>query len=488
MSSPRSPSPVLEDTITLGTDLLFFIIERVLDPSAGRSRGPGARSKPLEAVARPSAPDLRRHHPQAPGKRLASSTGTTFGAPEETLISEMSANPVLITIFPAAIKDFLHAAPTRSAPTWPWAWTSWPRRDYGEVIGGGQRFTIRAPGTEIQEHKLPRDAYQWYIDLRKFGSCPPLRIPPGRGADRFLDVRHQAHPGTIPFRACSKRIYPLSPFARADLAPGHLRLRQEPGRQRGHASAAGREGPPLHGRPAAPMSSCSTPAASSDRRAGSRAAFRLALDIKRKRGARVVVAGCYAERYRPSSPRRHPGSTHWLGVADYDKIADAALGGAFRPGRRTYLYDHRPPGPCRRPPAGLSQGVRGLFPRVFLLRDPLIKGPYRSRPASSILEEARRLAGAGIKEINLISQDTTYYGRATGAAATPWPPCCGAWPKSRTWPGSASSMPTRGISDALLEAMAHPSLPLPGHPLSTCRLPGPPRHEAGHGRPPAPSA
>ena len=80
---------------------------------------------------------------------------------------------------------------------------------FGELIGGGQR--IHDPELlvrRIKEHNLPREAYEWYIDLRRYGSCPHSGF--GLGLERTLswlcNIKHIRE--AIPFPRLLYRIYP----------------------------------------------------------------------------------------------------------------------------------------------------------------------------------------------------------------------------------------------------------------------------------------
>ena len=80
---------------------------------------------------------------------------------------------------------------------------------YGEIIGGGQRIhDLELLERRIREHNLPREAYQWYIDLRKYGSCPHSGF--GLGVERVVSwmcgIKHIRE--TIPFPRLLYRIYP----------------------------------------------------------------------------------------------------------------------------------------------------------------------------------------------------------------------------------------------------------------------------------------
>jgi ribosomal protein S12 methylthiotransferase len=132
-------------------------------------------------------------------------------------------------------------------------------------------------------------------------------------------------------------------------------------------------------------------------------------------GQRLAVVGCYVVRDRERLKRLFPEVDLWLGVGAFDRIADAARGGSFREPSRTFLYDHR-----HRRLLSTSPGTayikisEGCSHRCSFCAIPLIKGRYRSRTVSSIAAEARAMALLGVKEINIISHDTTFFGRDRG--------------------------------------------------------------------------
>jgi ribosomal protein S12 methylthiotransferase len=141
-----------------------------------------------------------------------------------------------------------------------------------------------------------------------------------------------------------------------------------------------------------------------------------ALSLKKKSGSqRIVVAGCYSERYEPTLRERYPDIDAWLGVKDFDKIVKVVEGKGFSASDRTYLYSHKTPRAISTPASWAYLKIsEGCSHQCAFCSIPLIKGAYRSRPTSSIVEEARHLVSGGVREINLISQDTTYFGRDKG--------------------------------------------------------------------------
>jgi len=97
--------------------------------------------------------------------------GGDFGGPDETALSEAYDRPLMVHRYPAAVKAF-YMKPIRSAPTW----RSGRRaraRGYGEIIGGGERLAdLDLLLERIKEHNLPQEAFEWYLDLRRYGSVP----------------------------------------------------------------------------------------------------------------------------------------------------------------------------------------------------------------------------------------------------------------------------------------------------------------------------
>jgi asparaginyl-tRNA synthetase len=209
MVEPEVAFARLEDVVDLGQDLILFIMERVLAKRRAELETLERDPKPLEAIRKPF-PRLT-YTEAVPILREKGSTiewGGDFGAPEETIISELYASPVAVTHFPTAIKAF-YMQPAPENPDVVLGVDFLASEGYGEVIGGGQR--IHDPDLlerRIAEHGLPREAYQWYIDLRKYGSVPHSGF--GMGLERMVSwicgIKHIRE--TIPFPRLLYRIYP----------------------------------------------------------------------------------------------------------------------------------------------------------------------------------------------------------------------------------------------------------------------------------------
>ncbi len=144
-----------------------------------------------------------------------------------------------------------------------------------------------------------------------------------------------------------------------------------------------------------------------------RSALREAIALKRKqKGKKVIAVGCYIERYLDSLKEKYPEIDAWLGVNDYDKIVQIVEGKPFQKSGGSFLYDHTSPRHLQTPPVWTYVKIsEGCSHQCSFCAIPLIKGSYHSRSISSILKETEELLSQGVKEINLISQDTTYFGR-----------------------------------------------------------------------------
>jgi ribosomal protein S12 methylthiotransferase len=141
-----------------------------------------------------------------------------------------------------------------------------------------------------------------------------------------------------------------------------------------------------------------------------------ALETKQKgKSQRVIAVGCYVERSRQELQQAFPEIDAWMGTRDFDKIVHAVEGHPYESSARCYLYDHQTPRLVSTPTAWAYVKIsEGCSHHCSYCAIPLIKGPYRSRSVSSIKKECSSLVSQGIREINLVSQDSTYYGRDKG--------------------------------------------------------------------------
>ena len=209
MVEPEIAYATLEDLIDLAEALIISVVARVLDR---RQRELTAVGRDTSALERVQTPLPRITYDEAAqilrDKGLPFTWGTDFGGTDETVLSEHFDRPVAIHHYPSAVKAFyMQPDPERSdlslsvdvlAP-----------EGYGEIIGGGQRLDdydllLR----RIKEHNLPQEAFEWYLDLRRYGTVPHAGF--GMGIERVVGwicgLEHVRE--TIPYPRMLNRLYP----------------------------------------------------------------------------------------------------------------------------------------------------------------------------------------------------------------------------------------------------------------------------------------
>ncbi|MGC8746335.1 MAG: 30S ribosomal protein S12 methylthiotransferase RimO [Candidatus Saccharicenans sp.] len=133
---------------------------------------------------------------------------------------------------------------------------------------------------------------------------------------------------------------------------------------------------------------------------------------KKSPGRQIIITGCYVERFGDFLRLKYPQVDVWTGVTDFDRISQLIENKEVDIRARTFLLDHRTPRVITTSPNWAYVKIsEGCSHKCTFCSIPLIKGPYHSRSIDSIVREVKSLAALGIKEINLISQDTTYFGR-----------------------------------------------------------------------------
>lgn len=187
-----------------------------------------------------------------------------------------------------------------------------------------------------------------------------------------------------------------------------------------------------------------------------RAAVERALAAKAADPAKkVVVAGCCVRREGPELRAEYPGVDVWTGVSDFDRIDRLVKGEKFVSRGSTFLYDDTTPRLVSTPASWAYVKIsEGCSHGCSFCAIPSIKGPYRSRAMASIVREARALAALGVRELNLVSHDTTFYGYDRGMRHG----LAGLLEKVTAVPGIAWVRVLYGypeeVSDGLLAAMA----------------------------------
>ena len=134
--------------------------------------------------------------------------GDDLGADEETALVSDAAQPLIVTRFPAVIKSF-YMQPDPEDPEVVLGLDMLAPEGCGEIIGGSQRIhDLKLLEQRLKEHKLPKEAYEWYLDVRRYGTFPHSGF--GMGLERFVawvcGVHHLRE--AIPYPRTMKRIYP----------------------------------------------------------------------------------------------------------------------------------------------------------------------------------------------------------------------------------------------------------------------------------------
>jgi len=142
------------------------------------------------------------------GKGFDLEWGDDFGGDEETALAEQFEKPVMVHRYPAAAKAF-YMQPDPEDPKLALALDVLAPEGYGEVIGGSQRIHDHdLLLSRIRQHGLPEAAFQWYLDVRKYGAFPHSGF--GMGIERFVawmcGVPHLRE--TIPYPRMLYKIYP----------------------------------------------------------------------------------------------------------------------------------------------------------------------------------------------------------------------------------------------------------------------------------------
>lgn len=215
MVEPEMAYATLDDVMNLAERFLAYIASRVLESRGEELKILERDTAKLEAIV----PPFPRMHYDDAVKLLqeghAKGTlesrfewGGDFGAPDETFLSANYDKPLMVHHYPAEVKAFYMARdPERNelalgvdvlAP-----------EGYGEVIGGGERSTsLEFLQDQIALHQLPQEAFEWYLDLRRYGSVPHGGF--GMGIERctawMCGIEHVRE--TIPFPRMLYRLRP----------------------------------------------------------------------------------------------------------------------------------------------------------------------------------------------------------------------------------------------------------------------------------------
>ncbi len=173
MVEPEMAYADLDEIKRVAEEMVVYVVGRVLDQRREELKILERDVTKLEAVAGPfprMSYDDAVKNLQANGSDIQ--WGSDFGGTDETILTQQFSTPIMVDRFPTVIKAF-YMAPDPDRPEVALGVDVLAPEGYGEIIGGGQR--IHDPELllkRIEEHQLPREAFEWYIDLRKYGTVP----------------------------------------------------------------------------------------------------------------------------------------------------------------------------------------------------------------------------------------------------------------------------------------------------------------------------
>jgi asparaginyl-tRNA synthetase len=209
MVEPEVAFLEFDGLLQLAEDFLVYCVGRVLEKSAEDLKVLERDVSKLESVLPPfpritysEAVEILRQ------EKGEFTWGEDIGGDEETLLASRFDRPVMVTRYPAAMKAF-YMQPDPQDPKVALAVDVLAPEGYGEIIGGSQRIHDHDLLLQrIQEHDLPVEAFQWYLDIRKYGTFPHSGF--GMGLERFVawmtGLTHLRE--TIPYPRLLYRIYP----------------------------------------------------------------------------------------------------------------------------------------------------------------------------------------------------------------------------------------------------------------------------------------
>lgn len=210
MVEPEVAFNDLNDDMDLAEEFVEYIVQRVLSK----------RRKELEILERDifklenvKRPFPRLHYEEAADILEKANAedfvrGEDFGGGHETILASNFDRPVIVHHYPAAIKAF-YMKRDAEQPQFALAMDMLAPEGYGEIIGGSQREDdIDLLLARIEEHQLPKEAFQWFLDLRLFGTVPHSGF--GLGVERTVawicGLKHVRE--TIPFPRLMNRLNP----------------------------------------------------------------------------------------------------------------------------------------------------------------------------------------------------------------------------------------------------------------------------------------
>ena len=215
MIEPEAAFMDLDGLLELEEKFISHIVQSVLKNRAPELVVIGRDITKLQNIVPPfprlsygDAADLLNEAHKKGELELPFEYGNDFGSPDETWLCSQFDKPVMVHRYPAAVKAF-YMEPDPLNPKLALCADVLAPEGYGEITGGSQRVaSYELLKSRIEEHNLPKEAFQWYLDLRRYGSVPHSGF--GMGIERAVawicGLDHVRE--TIPFARTLHRIYP----------------------------------------------------------------------------------------------------------------------------------------------------------------------------------------------------------------------------------------------------------------------------------------
>jgi asparaginyl-tRNA synthetase len=210
----------LDQLMEVEEQFVTHIVQRVLRERQAELKSLARDTAVLEKIA-PPFPRISYDDALAMIQQIAAETddpekkellkiewGMDFGSPHETELTARFEKPVLVYGYPTQVKAF-YMEPWPGRPEVCKSVDLLAPEGYGEIIGGSERMSSHDLLLQrIHEHKLPEEAFRWYLDLRKYGSVPHSGF--GMGVERTVawlcGIEHIRE--AIPYPRTIKRVYP----------------------------------------------------------------------------------------------------------------------------------------------------------------------------------------------------------------------------------------------------------------------------------------
>jgi asparaginyl-tRNA synthetase len=209
MLEPEASFAHLEDMIELGEGLVSAVVQGVLKHRARELATVGRDAAVLQKIV-PPFPRITYEEAITILQKAGNPAkwGDDFGGDEETLLSKQFDKPVIIHRYPAAMKAF-YMATDPERPELALSFDMIAPEGFGEIIGGGERQSNYETLVErLAQHHLPQESFEWYLDLRRYGSVPHAGF--GLGLERTVawicGTEHIRE--VIPFPRMLYRVYP----------------------------------------------------------------------------------------------------------------------------------------------------------------------------------------------------------------------------------------------------------------------------------------